>query len=376
MKRIYLHMGMHKTGSSSIQKSLFESRHILKEQGYHYFCEDYDGLEKSLPQNWINLNDFERPKISDYDRFLKLLDKIESDNILISIESFSWFFTMESISYLKKLFDKYEVKIILYIRRQDSQMVSYIQEGAKNRNKPSARYYGNFTVSLPFVKNLDYLNYYNRANNLSAYFGKSNLTIRVFEKNKLYGGDVVSDFCQILGLKGVLKSRVNESLGFMKQKVGQLINCSDLNVRSIDSLIRSNMPNYGKMLPNVEKAKNFYEIFKESNIKLNNEYDLSDFPDVFNHDFSMYPDKSSDLWTEDLANEAIISILNSIQQYSSKLENEHVNLLRDYAIAVENENIQLAYKLMSQAYEIRPNGPVIKDKLSKYKALIEKETSL
>ena len=77
MKQIFLHIGLHKTGSSSIQETLFRNQNLLKEQGYHYFSEEVDGSECALPQQWVKLNasNPEFPTFQEIDRFRDLISK-------------------------------------------------------------------------------------------------------------------------------------------------------------------------------------------------------------------------------------------------------------------------------------------------------------
>jgi hypothetical protein len=54
-----------------------------------------------------------------------------------------------------------------------------------------------------------------------------------------------------------------------------------------------------------------------------------------------------------------------------------VDLLRELAVLAENnDDIGLAYRLMSRAMVLRPNGPLIKSKLKYYEQRIENEKRL
>ncbi len=59
------------------------------------------------------------------------------------------------------------------------------------------------------------------------------------------------------------------------------------------------------------------------------------------------------------------------EQQPSVLSSEQINSIRDSAVALEKENIKLAYDLMKIAYEARPNGPFIEKKLNEYKSIIK-----
>ncbi len=55
------------------------------------------------------------------------------------------------------------------------------------------------------------------------------------------------------------------------------------------------------------------------------------------------------------------------EQTAISIENNHINLFRDAAIALEKIDIKQAYELMYLAHQFRPKGPTIKKKLSEYK---------
>lgn len=366
MKKLFLHIGTHKTGTSSIQKALFENRSLLEDQGFYYFCTDYDLVEKHQPQQWINLHGFDEPRLRDPDKLIQLLGDIKHENIILSTESLSWFYSEDSIRHLHQVFSDFDVYVICYIRRQDQQLVSYLQEGSKNRHKPSAVYYQHPVVSLPDINRFDYLDYNTTLTRYAEIFGKEKLIVRVFEKEKLVGGDSVSDFSNILKIEGVPACSVNRSLSFFQQKIGHLVGLSDLSNHQLEYLIRKNAPKEGKMLPSIHRAQEFYEQFKIGNSQLNSLLNISDKEDIFSDDFSSYPEQPSDQWEESTANRAIISILNSVHASVHKKDTEYQILLNDYiellrlyaADAKSSENVRTA---IEAAYKSRPKNESIAD---------------
>lgn len=52
------------------------------------------------------------------------------------------------------------------------------------------------------------------------------------------------------------------------------------------------------------------------------------------------------------------------------IQNNYVDLLRNDAIKLEKTDLKMAYALMKRALELRPNGPVIKRKVSEYEQLL------
>lgn len=373
MKKVFLHVGLHKTGSSSIQETLFRNQNLLREQGFHYFSEEINGTKCALPQQWVKLNaaNPENPTFQEIERFKKLLADIKSGKVIVSIEALSWFISEESICSLNEVFKGFDLNLVIYLRRQDQQLVSYIQEASKNRYKPSAIYYGNNTVALPEVTRFGYLDYNTRIRRLVESFGREKVNVRVFEKGSLVNDDVVDDFCDCLGINVESKFRVNESVGFERQKIGQLVNLSKIaNNSPYEQYLRNATDNKGKMLPAKEHATSFYSQFKHSNSQLSRFLGLSEGQNLFNDDFTMYPEKQNSDWSENTANEAIVRILNATSDYIENFANQanhskkeqYIDMLRDDAISLIGKDNELAFSLLSRAIKLRPSGNFLKQK--------------
>tara|TARA_B100000929_G_C15502683_1_gene417894 strand:- start:1223 stop:2383 length:1161 start_codon:yes stop_codon:yes gene_type:complete len=383
MKQVFLHIGLHKTGSSSIQETLFRNQDLLKEQGYHYFAEEIDGSKCALPQQWVRLNasNPEFPIFQEIDRFRNLISSVDSEKVIVSIEALSWFISEKSLSLLSEVFKNFSVNVIIYLRRQDQQLVSYIQEASKNRFKPSAVYYGNTTEALPQLSRFGYLDYNTRIRRLITFFGKDNVNVRLFQKGSLINDDVVDDFCSFLGIKVASKYRVNESVGFERQKVGQLINLSEIpNNSPYEMFLRNATDNTGKMLPARNDAISFYSQFKQSNLQLAKFLGLAVEGDIFSNDFDSYPEKANSYWSEESANKAIIRILNASAEYLNNVIKQpkpsnkelYVDMLRDDAISLIGKDNELAFNLLLRASELRPSGKFIKQKLKEVSDILGK----
>ncbi len=381
VKKVFLHIGLHKTGSSSIQTSLFSAKNEIEKQGFSYFCTSYNSGENiALPQDWVALRHLESPKLKEPKKLIAIINSLPQDKVIVSIEALSWFSSKKDILKLANTFKTFDLKVVIYLRRQDQQYVSYIQEGSKDLDKPSRRYYGHSVDAIPALSRKEYLNYYNRVTAYYECFGYENVVVKDFNRNKLVSKDVVADFCSTVGLNNVKSIRVNESLMFKSQKVGHLINLTQIKDKVLTRFLRDRVkksPDTKKMLPSRESAKEFYNTFIEGNKKLNSYLGGHEGTDFFDDDFSMYPESRSDIWCEEDANQVIMTLLQAFVDYKDKESNPYASELRDAAIALkdsaialESENILLAYKLMKRAQKIRPTGPVINQKLTEYEKII------
>lgn len=375
MKKLLLHIGSHKTGSTSIQSALFNDQPYLNSNDIFYFNKCLDGSIHHQVSSWIK---FRKEGVEgDCGARVRMAKELATklndnrfSNVILSIEGFSWILDKEEIERLhKELSVHFDTKIIVYIRRQDKLAISHHQQGSKRNNLPSCFYYKGDNKALPSAdRNFDYLNYDKKLSKWSEVFGAENMIIRIFESNLLVNNDVVDDFFHLLGLQDHSKSIAyrNTSNGFEFTKVGHLVNLSNLN-RDLSKLIRKGSDRAGKSLPSRQNAEAFYNRYRTSNIELNRKFNISSvFPDIFDNDFSCYPEQRADLWTEESANQAIQNILASI----ASLRGLNTKLLRDSAIALEAVDMTLSHKLMSLAKVLSPKGRLINKKLSYYDEML------
>jgi hypothetical protein len=323
-RKLFIHIGQHKTGSSSIQKALIENKKILKKNNISYFRVNPDKTLGSNISPWIQPKDLEDfkgvGKVKHLSELSLNISKL-SGNVIISSESFSWVNDKKELMKIKEKLNKYfkEIIIIVYLRRQDSHAVSHSQEEAKRGGKFSFFLRENNTM-LEHHKDYDYyLNYNNRLSIWADIFGKSAIIIRIFEEKYLYKKDVVLDFFKVIGIiDNVLSFKVNETWGFEKIKVIYLIEKIKMN-KYFKYIITKNLDNSGKLLPSRKQAKEFYSFYKNSNKKLNTKFSINENNEsIFNEDFSMYPEVEKDIWTEDSANQAILNILKSVNNLTPK----------------------------------------------------------
>lgn len=319
MKKLYLHIGSHKTGSTSIQFYLYKNKAQLNRFGYRYYsCSPVGEIRKSC-NPWVSITDelrFKGAKVKNKYNLADRLGQVDG-NVILSAEHFSWIFDYNEInklhSVLSELFDK--IYIVVYIRRQDALAVSHLQQASKATNAPARKFYGDLTQALPEYKPyLDqYLDYNNKIGMWGDAFGDDNIIVRDFARDSLFKGDVVDDFLNILGMSKISKINVNESMGAKSLVANRLFNELGVNKgrkEVLDILIKNDK---AKMLPSKHAAKKFYENYKESNRLLNSRFNVSKTSYLFSEDFTMYPEGSeADLSEEILRNllkEAMDNIL-------------------------------------------------------------------
>ena len=363
-RKLIIHIGSHKTGTSSIQHTLFKNKAVLQKQGYTLFCQDPDGLERKSGNSitWVKFKLKRGHRIEGKIRkkLPRALD-VAGNNVIISAETLSWLFSEKEIgNFQKKLSVSFtDIKIIAYIRRQDMQAVSQYQEASKHSAFAASLFYDGGTRALPDHNKYlhKYLNYNQRLGMWADAFGDENTIIRVFESNRLKNGDAVDDFFDVTGLtKETVSVRKNESSGFEKTKVGHLISQREFP-RPVWRTLTQELDNSGKMLPSRKMASSFYKEFKESNKSLNKRFSLNNEETVFTDNFEMYPVEASDLWTEDSANKAIQNLLKGVEGLST-FKQRDMEVLRQLAHKLGETDVSGSQKMLHILNKYGPESTI------------------
>lgn len=330
MTTIYLHIGTPKTGTTSLQKFLFDNREKLLDKGYLYplsgmdstrstTCFNHNGLASALLKKYdskipvINANSESEWKGS-WENLKKEINTIKPKNVIISSEVFTatkYFYTPNIIALAKKILEEYETKVVIYLRRQDDFLRSlycqYMRSPLPNKvpnlillnENPTNK---NTTRIREFVEQLKYqANYYSTLEMWKKSFGIKSVIVRVFEKEQMRNGDVVDDFLNIINLnydKSDFKFNKPKNISY-SGKVIKLINLIELTTQirrlpegkywyfytkfaffRMDKRIQLAMwisrfvPNFiiSEELLSIEERLSIMKEFEESNEKLAKEY--------------------------------------------------------------------------------------------------------
>ena len=308
MKKLFLHIGSHKTATTAIQTALFARRDELKQHGLSVFVTPRSRTDKetSCANSWIDCPSADiRKGVGAYIRDLVgLKERLASlpGDVVLSAENFSWLFSKDEIDrlaeHVREIFE--EVQIIVYLRRQDRQAISHHQEGAKLLAQAARAYYSGGGRALPSGRDHydEYLDYHARLRLWGDAFGFDRVTVRLFEPARLKDGDPVVDFFECLGVPVECKmERVNESYGFQRTKLGHLL--GQYPRGSLTTMLRE-LPDAGhKLLPSREDALAFYDRYRASNRELNDLFKLTSTESLFEDDFSFYPECAEDQWDEE-----------------------------------------------------------------------------
>lgn len=225
MKKVVLHIGCEKTGTTSIQRYLSENRDkLLSEYGVLYprslgrsnhtkfaiyACDESRGLTRFLNRD-EDLKSFrEALEIS----FLNEVKSYDWSTLIISAE---WLHprvkSTEEFSRIKNLLKKIagKIEILMYVRRQDEMAVSLYSTSLKSGSYNDFNFPSITSAKLPY-----YYDFFTIYKCWRSMFGVGNVEVRVFDKEALYGGDILKDFLNLIGVDEIVDSlarRENQSL--------------------------------------------------------------------------------------------------------------------------------------------------------------------
>ena len=303
--KIILHIGIHKTGTTSIQYFCTRNARFLQEFGVHY------GLRKNLFHNvnfigiWLAQERHEEVKAY-FEGVLHEAARSRMNSLLLSGESLFainrrspgvdaisgkayWLREEKSVNALASMLSGHEVEVICYVRRQDVWVESFYNQMIKSRN--------DIMCSIEEFLQYKYVNYmldfYRHLEIWAHSFGDSALKLGVFDPKK----DVVADFLGLaLGISEVpenISSRVhvNERLSSELLEFKRDLNRQQmsrprrfLSDRAILELSAEFAGNEGPLLT-YEQRKRITECYRSGNKALAErwlsemEYPFEDFPE-------------------------------------------------------------------------------------------------
>lgn len=357
MRTLYLHIGFHKTGSSSLQLALLKKKTELQKAGWEFISLDGAGNSSAF----IKLSEESPVNYSISSKLYTYLASSSQNNVVLSGEHFSFLNSLNELKRLKKGALKYfnNIKIVVYLRRQDKLALSFKQQAAKNSKAglmPSSKLCGHSISALPDLNQdiKEYLDFNKKVKLWESCFGGDALIVRLFEEKYLINGDICLDFSKVVNLPVPLESlRINEGINRLQSLYTHCL--LDLNVHpDLIKHVRTKLPaDKKKVLPTQVEALKFYDVFKESNEAL---FKRLNMRDNFDLDFSTYPIKSEYKMTKNEAKFLFDEIV-SFYRKNNELMPENTDLVRDSAFLLNGPGIAINYKLYSFLYKV---GEIVK----------------
>lgn len=193
MKRFLLHIGRHKTGTSSLQHFLFLNRAQLEAQGLYY---PKSGLAQVAHHDIARhlhvkqrqaLPPPERRRLAQTMRALREEISPRTDTVLLSSEAFQ----NCQPQWLAAHFVPQDTRVVVYIREQVDYLVSSYQQKVHATG---------YAASLAEYADEVAINYDAFLTRWERVFGRERVQVRAYSRTRLVEGDIVADFGGVLGL--------------------------------------------------------------------------------------------------------------------------------------------------------------------------------
>jgi len=196
--KIFMHIGIWKTGTTSIQKTLYQNRQLLNQNNIYYpeISENHTFLasafhhapeemivSKSMGLSGENLNQWHQESLNKFEKGIEAFDTaIVSSEFLLDLSS-------EKIIELKQYLEKFykEVYVIVYIRHPINHISSAINEQIKQGHYGLSKAYEIHSHGWEYKKVYEWAKVY-----------QEKLIMRPFEREQFLNHDIVDDFLSIV----------------------------------------------------------------------------------------------------------------------------------------------------------------------------------
>ncbi|RTM07398.1 MAG: hypothetical protein EKK31_11585 [Hyphomicrobiales bacterium] len=284
-RKIVIHCGLHKTGSSYLQQLFLANRNELKRKSVYYpefRNPDAAAMHKGNHSIVAVSYDKNRSAEENLSSFFDL--NSDCDTLLISGEEFSRVNDVSGfLSGLKQFAPDADIRLVFYLRRYDHMIESVYSETVKyslTGDISRAEYQLDYGAILaPFIDAV----------------GLKQITVRPYNRALWYDEDLATDFFASSGLHGVRKTlrlipRTNEALSRQETFMLSLIRTTRAKQLMTALLARTPLSSYespGRYFRSASDRRRFNAAFAGSGQKLADKCGLGDiglFLDLWNFD--------------------------------------------------------------------------------------------
>lgn len=307
-KRLYLHIGLSKTGTTSIQSFLQEHKEAIASQGVWFCSGRASGNHKPLSAAAFNhgsndaavrhlCTDRSEPGIrafrSDvFEQFRREARSNPAETAIVSSEGLSRLYEPEEVARAVNLMAGVteELKVVVFLRRQDLLATSRHHTLLVNGSKLQR------VFPRPGTRQARYFDFNRTLGNWIECAGAENIiAIRYPERPSTEGFDAVDAFSQAVGLDQTglqRRTQRNVSLDAVNRLILLAYNVSGTGTAAGRSALIEKIGRLGdrgcKQSVSALQARLFMEDYNEGNQRLFAALGLAS--DYFSDDFSMYPD--------------------------------------------------------------------------------------
>ena len=289
-----IHIGGMKTGTTSIQRCFDKKRDdILSRFGFWYpraFVRPDEALHRDLSSPGTTESRAEGRIALRLER--RAAKQAGAKTAVFSTEFFQ-LYNAERVAQLREFLGEFfqSFRIVYYARRQDVLLASLHSTEIRS----SGRNTDTDPLSAYKRRGPAFFDHLHICNTWAGAFGAENVTARVFEKQKLAGNDVVTDFASVIGLplpEKYWKDRFNQSVSL--EVLSTLIHLNGTAEKDNENLrhaiIAGDWAIGDRDVPMIARrhARRFVQGFAESNAKFFSRYVDPGHATEFASDFSRF----------------------------------------------------------------------------------------
>ncbi|MCX6984145.1 MAG: hypothetical protein NT118_05240 [Lentisphaerae bacterium] len=277
MQKLYFHIGTHKTGTTTIQQCMYEHRTELESEkivllnqfpeivGIRYLDSPDAGMVKRSREYLLKTTKGFSPE----HRFVMSSEGF-SGNL------FKGYYNSERIAeFLSKVSAGFDVRIIVYLRRQDFFIESlYTQMIHQGESYSFSDFALNYDASS--------FDWHSLVSNFSKYFGKDKMSVRLYDKEVLPRSDsLVKDFAAQINSSVLrdLEVKKNHNIGYgrVSLEVARLCNpyLSIEQRKALRRILQSSttkVPFESSGFFSVDEREQFMSRYEESNSRVAEDY--------------------------------------------------------------------------------------------------------
>jgi hypothetical protein len=199
--RVYLHIGTDKTGSTSLQRSLYRNRDWLLRKSFYV---PTTGLGRNNGHSEL-LSSSEQQSWDEFSDELLTAGSAGYQNAIVSWEGMAAY-GKQDIAHIYQYLKDFQVAVVVYLREQaDILQTGHLQQVKSNRNSKTIadlEFSGNWIRDAQRALYLkrSRRNYYLLLRCWEKTLPDATFYVRIYDRNQLVGADITRDFLDVLGL--------------------------------------------------------------------------------------------------------------------------------------------------------------------------------
>ena len=195
MTPLTIHIGMNKTGTTALQKALFNNRSALERAGLLFPKTGLGSRSVGRGLHYKLSEAFRTGDASGPGIVRKLLEEIDASSARHALVSSEFFVELRDLKPLARCLEGRKITVLVYLRRHDHWVSSLFSQGVKSQAEPP---WGPSVEA--FIRHIrrnvsHYFVYSNLLDRWAAAFGKGSIALRLYS-----GADIVPD---VLGEFGI-----------------------------------------------------------------------------------------------------------------------------------------------------------------------------